>query len=521
MFKNHANYGRVVTLAVIFFGLIIGSCWLQGPAFASAGKAYIVIGDIEPAWYSTLLRSAFGEVNVRQDLDPVIQAQANKMRDLGYEVEFIEIGLTTDIERIIKDPATKALAWFGHGDPNVSGTVATYDGDITPGDIKEWAQEKLAEKIGWPQSWKGLPEAERRENMELRQDAHFDFEYAYFHTCYSLASNKLSDVLMADNGRFYGYLEKAYLSDNSVLATEIRGKTVSETEGGIPDSWDDIDWDEIEGISDLDAIDWDEEIEVYETPGGSGGPGSGIYPAEPFNGMQIIYNISGASITDSADSSGFTTERTLSGKLGTGQLHVSGSASITSGWGAHLNVTVNVDGVNENHKAYLETPCHGYSFDVSVPIPAGAGEGSFSISMTGIYNAGERGLVVGGSLSGNPPPNGYNQINVLVNDSWIDFDVPPVIEDGRTLVPVRKIADALGCTTKWIPPGAVSVDRGNTHIDLKINNKTAYVNGRAYTLDVPPRIIGNRTLLPLRFLSESLGLQVGWDNNTKVITINQ
>lgn len=106
-------------------------------------------------------------------------------------------------------------------------------------------------------------------------------------------------------------------------------------------------------------------------------------------------------------------------------------------------------------------------------------------------------------------------------DSWIDFDVPPVIEDGRTLVPVRKIADALGCTTKWIPPGAVSVDRGNTHIDLKINNKTAYVNGRAYTLDVPPRIIGNRTLLPLRFLSESLGLQVGWDNNTKVITINQ
>lgn len=97
-----------------------------------------------------------------------------------------------------------------------------------------------------------------------------------------------------------------------------------------------------------------------------------------------------------------------------------------------------------------------------------------------------------------------------MNGINLNFDVPPIIENGRTMVPIRKIADDLGCNTKWDPKGIVTVENGNTVIILGINSYTAYVNGTAYTLDVPPMIVGDRTLLPLRFLAEAIGLKVGW-----------
>ncbi|MDD3654784.1 MAG: copper amine oxidase N-terminal domain-containing protein [Desulfotomaculaceae bacterium] len=116
--------------------------------------------------------------------------------------------------------------------------------------------------------------------------------------------------------------------------------------------------------------------------------------------------------------------------------------------------------------------------------------------------------------------SGADNIKVEVNGHSIDFDVPPVIINGRTLVPVRKIADALGCTTNWDPSGYVTVENNNTYIYFEINNKVAYVDGEEYLLDVPPMIIGDRSLVPLRFISEALGLNVDWDDNSRLITIS-
>ena len=69
-----------------------------------------------------------------------------------------------------------------------------------------------------------------------------------------------------------------------------------------------------------------------------------VFPASPFNGMQITYNISGATITDTKDSEGFTTSRTLQGNLGTGQLTISGSAKMGNGYDADVTATVSCGG---------------------------------------------------------------------------------------------------------------------------------------------------------------------------------
>ncbi|MDD5509215.1 MAG: FecR domain-containing protein [Dehalococcoidales bacterium] len=127
----------------------------------------------------------------------------------------------------------------------------------------------------------------------------------------------------------------------------------------------------------------------------------GTFPDEPFNGMQINYDISGATVTDTSDEWGFTTSRTLSGTLGTGQLTISGSAKMGNGYDADVSATVSCGGETDQFTTNIPSGFPGFneeSFTISVPIPTGATGGSFSISMTGHYNAGDRGLVVSGTF---------------------------------------------------------------------------------------------------------------------------
>ncbi|MCL5025267.1 MAG: hypothetical protein M1531_02060 [Chloroflexi bacterium] len=131
----------------------------------------------------------------------------------------------------------------------------------------------------------------------------------------------------------------------------------------------------------------------------------GTFPGSPFNGMQTTYTISGASIISSTDSAGFTYSRTMKGNLGTGQLRVSGSAKMGSGYYADVVVQVWAGAKQQQWKARIPTGWPGFnsqSFDVAVDIPAGATSGGFSIDMTGVYNAGTRGVVVSGTFAGAP-----------------------------------------------------------------------------------------------------------------------
>ena len=101
----------------------------------------------------------------------------------------------------------------------------------------------------------------------------------------------------------------------------------------------------------------------------------------------------------------------------------------------------------------------------------------------------------------------------------------PVIKNGRTLVPIRAIIEAFGGTVEWEElTKAVTIKLGDTIIKIQIGNEVAYVNGSLKPIDpdnpnVKPEIVNGRTMVPLRFVVESLGAKVEWNGNTQTITI--
>ncbi len=96
----------------------------------------------------------------------------------------------------------------------------------------------------------------------------------------------------------------------------------------------------------------------------------------------------------------------------------------------------------------------------------------------------------------------------------------PVIVDGRTLLPVRAVAEAMGGAVEWDAETQTAVlAKGDTIILLMIGSMTAFLNETAYTLDCAPIIQNERTMLPIRFIAENFGYDVQWDGDTQTITL--
>lgn len=112
------------------------------------------------------------------------------------------------------------------------------------------------------------------------------------------------------------------------------------------------------------------------------------------------------------------------------------------------------------------------------------------------------------------------ETTMLVNGVSQTIDTPPVIVSGRTFVPVRVIAQALGGNVSWdSAEKKVTITLDGKTIELWIGNTTAKVNGETKVLDVPPYISNGRTMLPLRFIIENLGCEVVWNGPAQTITI--
>lgn len=117
-------------------------------------------------------------------------------------------------------------------------------------------------------------------------------------------------------------------------------------------------------------------------------------------------------------------------------------------------------------------------------------------------------------------PASANRIIVTVDWEELSFDVPPAIIDGRTMVPLRAIFEALEAQVEWNgTTKTVTGARGNTNIKLVVGSKLAAVNEKEVQLDVPAIITSGRTLVPVRFISESLGANVSWDAKLRKVTI--
>ena len=111
-------------------------------------------------------------------------------------------------------------------------------------------------------------------------------------------------------------------------------------------------------------------------------------------------------------------------------------------------------------------------------------------------------------------------ISVTVNGAAVAFDQPPIIEEGRTLVPVRAIFEALGATVYWNgDTRTVTATKDNTIIILQIGNNIMQKNGENIILDVPAKIISDRTLVPVRAVAEAFDNTVGWNGDTREVII--
>lgn len=116
---------------------------------------------------------------------------------------------------------------------------------------------------------------------------------------------------------------------------------------------------------------------------------------------------------------------------------------------------------------------------------------------------------------------GIKPVRVTLDGHEMNFDRAGAREaHGRILVPLRKIVERMGAQVTWRRGGqVVYVSKGPNSIQLTIGEPSAFVNGRQTTLETAPEIENGRTLVPLRLVSEALGATVAWNSNTEVATI--
>lgn len=116
-----------------------------------------------------------------------------------------------------------------------------------------------------------------------------------------------------------------------------------------------------------------------------------------------------------------------------------------------------------------------------------------------------------------------NNVNVKVYDQYVDFTSVnqwPFIENGRTMVPLRAVFEVLNCNVKWEESSkSAVVEYGSTKIIIPANSTTAYINGKANSLDVPAKLVNDRIMIPLRFVSEAIEKTVIWNDTDKTVLI--
>lgn len=115
-----------------------------------------------------------------------------------------------------------------------------------------------------------------------------------------------------------------------------------------------------------------------------------------------------------------------------------------------------------------------------------------------------------------------NNVEVYLNGNKIEFDVQPQIINDRTMVPMRAIFEAMNCEVVWHQNLEQIVVWQNDELLMNLEVGRNYMDlfdAGTKELDVPPMIINERTLVPLRAISESIGATVSWNGKTKTVTI--
>ncbi|MDR1559436.1 MAG: copper amine oxidase N-terminal domain-containing protein [Clostridiales bacterium] len=129
------------------------------------------------------------------------------------------------------------------------------------------------------------------------------------------------------------------------------------------------------------------------------------------------------------------------------------------------------------------------------------------------------------TLSASVAASAADNITIIVDGAELNTDVPPMIIQDRTMVPLRAIGEAFDCRFEWDDSAklvTIYLPPDDAPLYLEINNPlvTQASTTELITLDAPPVIVNGRTLVPLRFIAETLGFEVEWDAQTRTVNIN-
>jgi hypothetical protein len=113
------------------------------------------------------------------------------------------------------------------------------------------------------------------------------------------------------------------------------------------------------------------------------------------------------------------------------------------------------------------------------------------------------------------------QIKVTLDGKPVHFKgTQPKMHHGRVMVPLRGVFEAMGAIVHYEDKNRfIKVEKDNESIELYVGRKTANINGAEIQMDVAPILTGQRALVPLRFLAESLRGKVAWNGATNTVAI--
>lgn len=118
-------------------------------------------------------------------------------------------------------------------------------------------------------------------------------------------------------------------------------------------------------------------------------------------------------------------------------------------------------------------------------------------------------------------PSG-DQVQIFIDEKYIETDIPAKTVQGRTMIPIRSVAAALGADVGWEDATQqVTLKRAGTTIVMTLGSKTALVNGEPVEMDIAPYTEQDRTLLPVRYVAEFFGQKVGWEDKTHRVRITE
>lgn len=149
-----------------------------------------------------------------------------------------------------------------------------------------------------------------------------------------------------------------------------------------------------------------------------------------------------------------------------------------------------------------------------------------------VFAVGISACFAGAAIADNSTPDNVTLVlqidnpTMTVNGNSAEIDpgrnTVPIIQNERTLVPIRAIIEAMGGTVGWSEETQTATLTYNDDvIKLTIDSVTAYLNDTANTLDVTPIVVNDRTMLPIRFIAESFHFDVDWDEENSIITITK